>query len=194
MGCSSGLTRQFSFNCSVTKMEIWPVKVIYARRKEGEAVKRLRVGGQFKFNPQPTSVPFREGSLGCHGGSVVKRTCCSCQDSGHTFDPNTQEAEAGRPTSLRSAWSTRWVPRTVRATRGNSVLKKSRKRQQQKKKKIQFIIRKQNRCREETENAVKILTNRAKTQHPGTDSKQQRLKLITQKRFMHPSKNHPTPD
>jgi len=28
----------------------------------------------------------------------------------HTFNPSTQEAEAGEPLSLRPAWSTRWVP------------------------------------------------------------------------------------
>jgi hypothetical protein len=29
---------------------------------------------------------------------------------GHTFNPSTQEAEAGRSLSSRPAWSTKWVP------------------------------------------------------------------------------------
>ena len=50
----------------------------------------------------------------------------------HTFNPSTQEAEAGRFLSLRPAWS-RVSSRTARATQRNPVSKTRKKRKKRSK-------------------------------------------------------------
>jgi hypothetical protein len=45
----------------------------------------------------------------------------------HTFNPSTQEAEAGRFLSSRPTWSTKVSPRTARAIQRNPVSKNKNK-------------------------------------------------------------------
>jgi hypothetical protein len=45
-----------------------------------------------------------------HGISVVLKHSSLLGVVAHSFNPSTQEAEAGRFLSLRLAWSTKWVP------------------------------------------------------------------------------------
>jgi hypothetical protein len=50
----------------------------------------------------------------------------------HTFNPSTQEAEAGGFLSLRPAWSTKVSSRTARATQRNPVSKNQKKKKKRK--------------------------------------------------------------
>jgi hypothetical protein len=44
----------------------------------------------------------------------------------HTFNPSTQEAEAGRSLSSKPAWSTEWVPEQPKLHTEKPCLKKQR--------------------------------------------------------------------
>jgi hypothetical protein len=59
-------------------------------------------------------------------GKKKKKTVNRQAVVGHTFNPSTREAEAGRFLSSRPAWSTERVPGQPETTQRNSALKKTK--------------------------------------------------------------------